>query len=648
MKKLKILMVLPGLLALQNVFAQSDAHLTLSNQYPAAGEKITLTYDPAGTVIDGKKDISAVAYYLDNKDYPTIDINLIPDGKLLKGEISIPATAKAFFIRINGDDQVDNNNDKGYLYLVYKDKQPVEGAYASEAYAVSSGLGAALGKIKTDTKEGIALYKKEFDLYPKSEKEYQSAYYFRIARNPDYKAAVTQKIDDLEKSTDENDLILASNLLKFTKNTKGADSLNAIIKTKFPDGVLVKNELGMSFAKEKDLAKKDSLFNVYINKYPENSTDKNPIQDNFRSQLAGAYLEKDDMANYYKYESQVKDKLNLAGAMNNTAYEFAKKGEHLDEAEKISKESLDVLKEKIDNPVATQFYSRSQVKKNNENAYDLYADTYALILYKENKFAEALKYEQPVVDHSKTVDGEIYEHYVQILAADSQHAKAKEAAETAVKAGQGTEGIKDVLKKEYIKEKGNDKGYDQYIASLENASKNKAREEMAKTMINQPAPAFALKDFDGNLVSLKDLKGKVVIVDFWATWCGPCKASFPGMQLAVNKYKDDPNVKFLFVDTWEEGDNYLGGVKKFIADNNYSFHVLMDEKGDDGRQSKVVTAFGVTGIPTKFIIDKGGNIRFKYVGYSGTPEKLLDEVTEMVEMTSNPDSIVSSQVNSNK
>ena len=354
------------------------------------------------------------------------------------------------------------------------------------------------------------------------------------------------------------------------------------------------------------------------------------------------------MDNYHKYESQVKDKSQLAGAMNNTAYEWAKKGEHLDEADKLSKESLDILKEKIDNPVATRFYSSSQVKKNNQYAYDLYADTYAFILYKENKFAEALKYEQPVVDHSKTIDGEVYEHYVQILAGDNQYTKAKEAAEAAVKAGQGSEGIKEVLKKDYTKEKGNDTGYDQYIASLENAAKNKAREEMAKTMINQPAPAFALKDFDGNLVSLKDLKGKVVIVDFWATWCGPCKASFPGMQLAVNKYKDDPTVKFLFVDTWEEGSDYLGGVKKFIADNNYSFQVLMDEKGDDGRQSKVVTAFGVTGIPTKFIIDKDGNIRFKYVGYSGTPEKLLDEVTEMVEMTSNPGSIVSSQVNSNK
>ncbi|RYY06048.1 MAG: TlpA family protein disulfide reductase, partial [Sphingobacteriaceae bacterium] len=118
---------------------------------------------------------------------------------------------------------------------------------------------------------------------------------------------------------------------------------------------------------------------------------------------------------------------------------------------------------------------------------------------------------------------------------------------------------------------------------------------------------------------------------------GPCKASFPGMQLAVNKYKTDPNVKFLFIDTWETDKNYLAGVKKFITDNHYSFDVLMDEKGEDDRQSKVVSLFKVEGIPTKFILDKDGNIRFKHVGFSGSAEGLRDEVSAMIEMATNPE-----------
>ena len=133
MKILKPLLALPALLAFQSVLAQNDAHLKLSDQYPRAGEKITLIYDPSATVTDGKKDIAAVVYFLDNKNYPAEDIQLKAEGKLLKGEITVNPLAKAFFIRVSSGDEVDNNNDKGYVYLVYKDKQAVEGAFASEA-----------------------------------------------------------------------------------------------------------------------------------------------------------------------------------------------------------------------------------------------------------------------------------------------------------------------------------------------------------------------------------------------------------------------------------------------------------------------------------------------------------------------------------
>lgn len=638
MKILKSLLVLPALVSVQIAFAQ-EQHLKLSDEFPKAGEKITLTYDPASTVTDGKKDITGAVFYLDNKNSPADDINLRPDGKLLKGDITINPSAKAFIIKIASEEGIDNNNDKGYIFLVYKDKQPVEGAYANEAFALSSGMGGYIAKIKTDIPKANELYKKEFALYPKSEKEYGFGYYSMLSKEPEHKAEVNAKISSLEKSNDENDLLLASGLLRVTKNTKAMDSLNAVIRTKFPDGTFVKNEAGTALFKEKDPVKKEALYQAYIKKYPENTSEKSSIQDNFRWQLASAYLEKGDLENYHKYESQLKNKAYLAGTLNNVAYEWAKKGDKLDEALKMSKQSLDIVSEAIAHPEGQPYASPAQMKKNSENSYDMYADTYAYILFKQGKYDEALKYEQSVIDHSKTVDPDVGDNYLQILNALGQNVKAKDFAEKMVKDGHGSESMKGLLKKEYIKSKGSDSGYDEYLASLEKSFKDKTRSELAKTMINLPAHDFTLKDLDGKAVSLADLKGKIVIVDFWATWCGPCKASFPGMQLAVNKYKDDPNVKFLFVDTWENGDNYVDGVKKFIADNKYTFHVLIDEKNSEGKQAKVVTAYEVTGIPTKFIIDKNGNIRFKYIGYSGSADKILDEVTDMIDMAQNPDAV---------
>ena len=170
------------------------------------------------------------------------------------------------------------------------------------------------------------------------------------------------------------------------------------------------------------------------------------------------------------------------------------------------------------------------------------------------------------------------------------YAKANEYADQAMNGGVNTAIIVNSLETAYVKLNGSDKGLEPYIASLKAIAYRKQLSDLATTMINQPAPDFMLKDADGKTVSLSGLKGKVVIVDFWATWCGFCKLSFPGMQIAVDKFKNNPDVKFLFLDTREKSDSYFGDAKKFIAENKYTFHVIFDEKDADGQQRKTANA----------------------------------------------------------
>jgi len=133
--------------------------------------------------------------------------------------------------------------------------------------------------------------------------------------------------------------------------------------------------------------------------------------------------------------------------------------------------------------------------------------------------------------------------------------------------------------------------------------------------INRRAPDFRMKDISGNWVSLADYRGKIVILDFWASWCVPCRQSFPAVKLAMDRYKDSKEIQFLFIDTRETSADYKNLAQKFLKETGYNFEVLFDEFGEDGKMNKYYFKYGLIGIPTKIFIDKKGIIRAKSIGF---------------------------------
>ena len=127
------------------------------------------------------------------------------------------------------------------------------------------------------------------------------------------------------------------------------------------------------------------------------------------------------------------------------------------------------------------------------------------------------------------------------------------------------------------------------------------------------APAWKLKDVNGVEVSSDKFKGKVLIVDFWATWCGPCRTEIPGYVELQKKYGPDGLVVVgMSVDA--QGP---GVVKTFVEKNRINYQIVM---ADDAVQAAFGGAEGIQAIPTTFIIDREGQIRDRKVGVENTAD----------------------------
>ncbi|MGN7723729.1 TlpA family protein disulfide reductase [Chitinophaga sp. 22620] len=148
------------------------------------------------------------------------------------------------------------------------------------------------------------------------------------------------------------------------------------------------------------------------------------------------------------------------------------------------------------------------------------------------------------------------------------------------------------------------------LAALNALREKELAAKIAAQQINRPAPSLAaFVDMKGNPVKTEALKNKVILIDFWATWCIPCMEEMPYVQRLYDQYKSNPDVVFMIVNSGAR--NTLADAQGWKGHRQYSFPVYYNTDPEVGEKFR----FNI--IPATYIIDRNGNIRFGNIGFEG-------------------------------
>lgn len=647
-----------------SIFAQ---HFRYWPQTPTVNDSVFIEYD-SHSVFENN-DITCVVYFTglndraqQRNDFPKARaITLKKSGKIWLGKIdSIPPRATAVVFAFTDSLNRDTNNGKGYYTPLYADGKPLPGAWA--------GIGTLLYgnwitetspfHIRYDLDSAKKFYMNDFSVYPEVKREYFLNYLDILKINtPAEEKNYRKELEELAQYPDlsQNELLKLHFQYGRLKDTVNANKYERMIFKKYPNGSWTVQAKSlrqlMDIGTARDFEKQAKIYKHFKETYLKPYEDEfaTITMNNRAGQMLSYMVEHfiqegtldvwksevnglTDDGRSWAYRLSARELLGLSGRprapksqKNNTTIEHPflqytineKPDLNIKVAEELAANAVAICKEKF-NELRTYneplIMTDEGVRNHRNILLSSYLEVLGISLLRQNKFSEGVEVMTEAVIKSNYATASINQTYIEALVKAGQIDKALLETEKIVSMGKNTAVI-DGFYEKYKKK-------DDSISAFKDQSVESTKEKLKQRIIHEDMPDFTFYDLGGKEIKSSSLKNKIVVIDFWASWCPPCMIALNAADQVVDMYKHDADIVFLFMSEDTSKEHAMKVIDKhknksaFVFDNN---HELVKKLS--------------TSLPAQLVIDKNGKIRFRTNGLTSfNVQENAVELQAMIEL----------------
>jgi peroxiredoxin len=626
MRKADSVLIVVGWFLLVCSFEQTLGQVaTFSPQNPKIGDVVTAVYNPAAqraTILrPSTLTLQTLVLPATGVTPELVEIQMEKSGNVWKGNFTLDRKDARFLLyQFVAGDLKDDNVEQGWSGMVLgADGKELEGTRYWRGVVFASGgyLGFKHHKDVVVAKADIA---KERRSFPDNFSAVNFAWYLETNPTPTDAAIARVKrelsgaLEDFRKNEEALPMILVWNEQAGLKSR--ADSLRSILIAENPKGRVAAATHATAISKEKDPLTKTKLLEQFLASFPM----KEEEFIAFQRQLLMGFVQ---TAQYEKGYTLLKSSPKIDPALYRTLTSaMIESGVKMDKAVDWLVDGVEVARKMQQDPKPSSITS-AEWKKNQANTLAGLLTMRGIGLVKLGRNIEA---EPVLVEAYGMKDGKdlnINENLINAYIANKKFKEAEKLGLECIRREKSNLKLVEKLIIAYKSVHGSQNGYDKTVKD----AKSEEATAFLKKGINKPAPDFSLKETSGTIVKLSDLRGRVVVLNFWSTWSVPCNVSLSQFQKVFERYESYKTVAFVALNTSENviGPKREAAVKKFIAHSKLTFPVVYDNGLETAQK------FGIEGIPTTMVIDKSGNIQFVISG-SRDGNEVVNDLIDQIEV----------------